>query len=114
MPETPLAQFLRDISVSHVSSVFPEGGLHALNLTTLNISGRKMLRSLPQKMHILLPSLESMRIQDCPELESFPERGLPPNLESLCHYNLSSLKTIDGEEFRRLNSLKTLQNCEMP
>ncbi|KAB1211943.1 hypothetical protein CJ030_MR5G023749 [Morella rubra] len=31
-------------------------------------------------MHILLPSLKYLEIRDCPEIESFPEGGLPPTL----------------------------------
>ncbi|XP_062016869.1 putative disease resistance protein At3g14460 [Rosa rugosa] len=62
---------------------FPSGGLHAPNLTKIHIVRCKKLRSLPEEMHTLLPFLQSMEIKDCPELESFPEGGLPSKLKLL-------------------------------
>jgi Leucine-rich repeat (LRR) protein len=59
---------------------FPKGGLRAPSLTLLWIDRCKNLKSLPEKMHILLLSLEGLVIIGCPEVESFPERGLPSNL----------------------------------
>ncbi|KAM1341617.1 hypothetical protein ACFX2F_006046 [Malus domestica] len=40
-------------------------------------------RSLPEEMQISLPSLSSLYIWDSPELESFPEGGLPSKLRYL-------------------------------
>lgn len=40
-------------------------------------------------MHIFLTSLKYLRIEDCPEVESFPEGGLPSNL------NLISILSCD-------------------
>jgi hypothetical protein len=62
---------------------FPKGGLRAPSLTSLDISDCKNLKSLPEKMHILLLSLESLYIRNCPEVESFPEGGLPSKLNSI-------------------------------
>ncbi|XP_062174614.1 putative disease resistance RPP13-like protein 1 [Alnus glutinosa] len=62
---------------------FPKGGLRAPSLTTLNISDCENLKSLPEKMQILLLSLESLYIRYCPEVESFPEGGLPSKLNSI-------------------------------
>ncbi|XVF19276.1 hypothetical protein REPUB_Repub11eG0096200 [Reevesia pubescens] len=59
------------------------GGLHAPNLTSLEVSDCVELKSLPENMHSLLQSLNSLKICNCPELESFPEGGLPSNLNSL-------------------------------
>ncbi|RXI05408.1 hypothetical protein DVH24_006665 [Malus domestica] len=62
---------------------FSNGVLHAPHLTKISIWGCKKLRSLPEQMHTLLPSLRNLWIVDCPELESFPEGGLPSELSSL-------------------------------
>ncbi|KAK9938856.1 hypothetical protein M0R45_015573 [Rubus argutus] len=88
---------------------FPNGGLHAPNLTKINIFRCKKLRSLPEEMHTLLPVLQSMEITDCPELESFPEGGLPSRLKSL---RIESCKKLIGNRMRwgiqRLASLEHL------
>ncbi|KAG6679359.1 hypothetical protein I3842_14G126600 [Carya illinoinensis] len=62
---------------------FPDGGLRAEKLKTFEISDCGNLRSLPDKMHLLLPSLESLSIYNCPMLQSFGEGGLPTNLKLL-------------------------------
>jgi hypothetical protein len=62
---------------------FPKGGLRAPRLTSLEITVCKNLKSLPEKMHILLLSLETLIVWSCPEVESFPEGGLPSNLNSI-------------------------------
>jgi hypothetical protein len=62
---------------------FPKGGLRAPKLTRFWVDGCGSLRSLPDKMHILLPSLDFFRIDDCPKVESFPEGGLPSNLKAI-------------------------------
>ncbi|XP_060669486.1 putative disease resistance protein At3g14460 [Ziziphus jujuba] len=70
---------------------FPNGGLHAPNLTSLIVAGCKKLENLPEQMANLLPSLEGLCIIDCPEVESFPEGGLPSNLRRLEIQNCSKL-----------------------
>ncbi|KAM5585099.1 putative disease resistance RPP13-like protein 1 [Rosa sericea] len=62
---------------------FPDGGLDAPNLETIEVYKCSKLRSLPQHMHNLLPSLSRLSLSVCPELESFPEGGLPSKLEYL-------------------------------
>ncbi|XP_062016583.1 putative disease resistance RPP13-like protein 1 [Rosa rugosa] len=62
---------------------FPDGGLDAPNLETIEVYECWKLMSLPQHMHNLLPSLWRLILSDCPELESFPEGGLPSKLEEL-------------------------------
>jgi hypothetical protein len=62
---------------------FPKGGLRAPSLTSLFINCCKNLKSLPENMHILLLSLDSLSLYYCPEVESFPEGGLPSNLNSI-------------------------------
>jgi len=53
------------------------------HLVRLEIISCHKLESLPLNMHVLLPSLKSLSIEYCPRLESFPDGGLPSNLESL-------------------------------
>jgi Leucine-rich repeat (LRR) protein/GTPase SAR1 family protein len=69
-----------DISCCPNFVSFPKGGLRAPSLSLLWIRGCKNLKSLPEKMHILLLSLQSLLLSNCPEVKSFPEGGLPSNL----------------------------------
>ncbi|CAN6556503.1 unnamed protein product [Malus baccata var. baccata] len=62
---------------------FPHEGLQAPNLKMMEIYECNKFMSLPEEMHTLLPSLESLFIFESPELESFPEGGLPSKLRSL-------------------------------
>ncbi|KAB2629463.1 disease resistance protein [Pyrus ussuriensis x Pyrus communis] len=68
---------------------FPDGGMDAPKLEELRISQCKKLRSLPDQMHTLLPSLQKLEVLDCPEVESYYDgsRGnttiLFPNLRKL-------------------------------
>jgi hypothetical protein len=62
---------------------FPKGGLRAPSLTSLYMSSCGSLRSLPNKMHTLLPSLQALEVGYCPKVESLPEGGLPSNLKRL-------------------------------
>ncbi|XP_021682747.2 putative disease resistance RPP13-like protein 1 isoform X1 [Hevea brasiliensis] len=62
---------------------FPKGGLSAPNLAWLLLWDCENLKSLPECMHSLLPSLVNLKISHCPELQSFPDGGLPSRLESL-------------------------------
>ncbi|WRX11960.1 NB-ARC - like 10 [Theobroma cacao] len=51
----------------------PEDGFSATNLTLLYLIDCKNLKSLPEQMQSLFPSLEYFSIQYCPEIESFPK-----------------------------------------
>ncbi|KHN07991.1 Putative disease resistance RPP13-like protein 1, partial [Glycine soja] len=70
-------------------------GLPAPNLITFKVWGSDKLKSLPEEMSSLLPKLECLVISDCPEIESFPEGGMPPNLRTVridnCEKLLSGL-----------------------
>jgi Leucine-rich repeat (LRR) protein len=72
-----------EISVCSNFVSFPKGGIRAPDLSSFLVNNCASLRSLPDKMHILLPSLQSFRIIDCPRVESFPQGGLPSNVESI-------------------------------
>ncbi|XP_062173946.1 putative disease resistance protein At3g14460 [Alnus glutinosa] len=70
---------------------FPQGGLRAPNLKDFTIWDCRSLRSLPEKMHILLPSLEKLSLSACPQVESFPEGGLPSNLNEISIFDCDKL-----------------------
>jgi Leucine-rich repeat (LRR) protein len=70
---------------------FPHGGLRAPNLKDFTIYDCRSLRSLPEKMHILLPSLDKLSLSDCPQVESFPEGGLPSNLNEISIFRCDKL-----------------------
>ena len=76
---------LRSLQINNCSNfVFlPEEGLPAPNLTLFRVDHCINLKALPGQMHTLLPSLQDLSILFCPELESFPDGGLPPSLNSL-------------------------------
>ncbi|KAF3632841.1 putative tetraspanin-3-like [Capsicum annuum] len=52
-------------------------------MTSLDIHDCKKLKRLPERMQELLPSLKKLQLSSCPEIESFPDRGLPVNLQLL-------------------------------
>lgn len=87
---------------------FPDGGLPTPNLTFLSVGNCKKLKSLPKKMHSLLPSLEFLAIRYCPEIESFPEAGLPLNLRNLgiegCDKLIASRLSWDLQRLPNLTS----------
>ena len=70
---------------------FPSRELCAPNLSQIIIHDCRNLVSLPEGMHTLLPSLMRLELRWCPELESFPEGGLPSSLESLAIYGCEKL-----------------------
>ncbi|KAH1256409.1 putative disease resistance RPP13-like protein 1 [Glycine max] len=97
----PLVTFpnLRDLAIQNCENMeyllvsgaesFWREGLPAPNLITFG------LKSLPDEMSSLLPKLEYLLISNCPEIESFPKRGMPPNLRKVeignCEKLLSGL-----------------------
>ncbi|KAF5447838.1 hypothetical protein F2P56_033358 [Juglans regia] len=70
---------------------FPNGGLRAPKLQHFHVFNCQSLTSLPDKMHILLPSLRRLRLVNCPEVESFPEGGLPSKLTFIGIINCDKL-----------------------
>ncbi|XP_059646402.1 putative disease resistance RPP13-like protein 1 [Cornus florida] len=75
---------------------FPHGGgdrggsLAIPNLMDLTIWDCKNLKRLPHQMHTL-QSLHNFQIKECPEVESFPDEGLPSNLRRLDIINCNKL-----------------------
>ncbi|XP_062175104.1 putative disease resistance protein At3g14460 [Alnus glutinosa] len=91
---------------------FPERGLRASKLTLLWVWNCGQLRSLPDKMHVLLPSLEELHIVHCTEVESFPEGGLPSNLKSISIIDCDNLVAGRmGWGLQKLPFLKKLFIC---
>ncbi|TXG55944.1 hypothetical protein EZV62_017257 [Acer yangbiense] len=49
------------------------------------------LLSMPEQMHTLLTSLQVLNVSSCPKIVSFPNGGLPTNLQSLLIQNCDLL-----------------------
>ncbi|KAM2925247.1 hypothetical protein FF1_042783 [Malus domestica] len=62
---------------------FLDGGMDAPKLEELLIDRCKKLRSLPEQMHTLLPSLQKLMVIGCPEVESFRQGRLASNIQHL-------------------------------
>ncbi|WMV55816.1 hypothetical protein MTR67_049201, partial [Solanum verrucosum] len=75
-------------------------------MTWLSINDCKKLKWLPERMQELLPSLKRLHLRDCPEIESFPEGGLPFNLKFLVINNCKKL--VNGRKEWRLQRLSCL------
>ncbi|KAM3399140.1 hypothetical protein P3S68_002656 [Capsicum galapagoense] len=78
-------------------------------MTSLNIFNCRKLKRLPERMQELLPSLEELTLSDCPEMESFPDGGLPFNLQLLTIDNCEKLVNCRKEwRLQRLPCLREL------
>ncbi|KAL1101799.1 hypothetical protein V6Z11_D05G320800 [Gossypium hirsutum] len=60
-----------------------EDGLVVTNLTWLSLVDCPSLKSLPEQMHSIFPSLEILTIVYCPEIEWVSKEGLPSKLKLL-------------------------------
>ncbi|XP_049368134.1 putative disease resistance protein At3g14460 [Solanum verrucosum] len=81
-------------------------------MTSLTILDCKKLKWLPERMQELLPSLKVLQLIDCPEIESFPEGGLPFNLQLLVI--IYCKKLVNGQKewcLQRLPCLNFLAIC---
>ncbi|WMV56122.1 hypothetical protein MTR67_049507 [Solanum verrucosum] len=76
-------------------------------MTSLSIVGCKKLKWLPERMQELLPSLKELRLKKCPEIESFPEGGLPFNLQALSIIDCKKL--VNGRNEWLLPRLRQLE-----
>ncbi|KAG7947873.1 hypothetical protein I3843_14G116700 [Carya illinoinensis] len=89
---------------------FPRGGLHATNLGNLWIQDCESLRLLPDKMHMLLPSLTQFSIRNCKNIETLPEWGLPSRLNLFSISNCEKLvESRMGWSLQNLSSLGYLE-----
>jgi len=59
---------------------FPKGGFFAPKLEHFQLYMLENLKSLPECMHTLFPTLTKLKISNCPQLESFSNGGLPSSL----------------------------------
>ncbi|KAM3398873.1 putative disease resistance RPP13-like protein 1 [Capsicum galapagoense] len=76
-------------------------------MMSLCIFNCKKLKRLPERMQELLPSLKELRLSGCPEIESFPDGGLPFNLQVLQICNCEKL--VNGRKEWRLQRLPSLR-----
>ncbi|KAK6776804.1 hypothetical protein RDI58_027805 [Solanum bulbocastanum] len=78
-------------------------------ITSLDIYNCVKLKSLPEHMQELLPFLKELTLDKCPEIVSFPEGGLPFNLQVLWINNCKKLVNRRNEwRLQRLPSLRQL------
>ncbi|XP_031260973.1 putative disease resistance RPP13-like protein 1 [Pistacia vera] len=83
---------------------FPEKGLRSPNLKSILLSNSRSLRKLPEQLQSLI-SLQSLFINECPELMSIPKGGFPNNLGSLCIISCPKLTPCKEWGLRRLEYL---------
>ncbi|PHU03908.1 hypothetical protein BC332_29159 [Capsicum chinense] len=76
-------------------------------MTFLNIHSCAKLKRLPECMQELLPSLKELHLWNCPEIESFPDGGLPFNLQLLVINYCEKL--VNGRKEWRLQRLHSLR-----
>lgn len=74
----PNLSSLRSLSIKHCPKFasFTKGGIAAPKLTLLTINFCEKLKSLPEQMHVLMPSLKEVQIRHCPQMESSSVRPL--------------------------------------
>ncbi|KAK8665403.1 hypothetical protein V6N13_005572 [Hibiscus sabdariffa] len=84
-----------------------EDELCVTNLTRLGLHGCRSLKSLPEQMNSVFPSLVYLNIWNCPGIESVPKEGLPSKLKGF--YIGGSEKLMGSMISRRREwSLQTL------
>lgn len=78
-------RFLQDLEISDCDDLEYFSGKEMLTpkLESFSISNCKSLKSMPEQMHTFLNSLQRLCLSYCPKLDSFPQGGLPSNLQSL-------------------------------
>ncbi|KAK6776642.1 hypothetical protein RDI58_027643 [Solanum bulbocastanum] len=76
-------------------------------MTSLKIVGCLKLKWLPERMEELLPSLKELYVINCPEIESFPQGGMPLNLQILRIINCKKL--VNGRKEWLLPRLRELE-----
>ncbi|KAG5584696.1 hypothetical protein H5410_045130 [Solanum commersonii] len=80
-------------------------------MTSLSIGYCEKLKWLPDHMQELLPSLKGLHLSNCPEIESFPQGGLPFNLQQLEIINCKKL--VNGRKEWCLQRLSRLRELEL-
>ena len=90
------------------------GGSNPLsNLRELDVHRCLNLKSFPERMHSLLPSLVRLSLSNCPELQSFPIRGLELKAFSVtnCKQLIRNRKQWDLRSLHSLSSF-TIAMCD--
>ncbi|CDP13828.1 unnamed protein product [Coffea canephora] len=86
------------------------------SLTRLIISNCKKFMPLPQRMESVLPSLRSLSVFNCPEIECFSEGGFPSTLQSLdidnCKMLMSRRREWGLEKLTYLTHLTIRGPCD--
>ncbi|MCD7452577.1 hypothetical protein HAX54_017496 [Datura stramonium] len=82
-------------------------GTRTTSLRFLNIENCEKLKWLPE----LLPSLNTLELFNCPEIELLPQGGLPFNLEVLLIWNCKKL--VNGRKEWRLPRLSCLRELRI-
>uniref|UniRef100_M1BLF5 Disease resistance protein I2C-5 n=1 Tax=Solanum tuberosum TaxID=4113 RepID=M1BLF5_SOLTU len=85
---------------------------YCVNLEILSVAcGKTQMMYFPERMQELLPSLKTLILSNCPEIESFPEGGLPFNLQKLHIYNCKKL--VNGRKEWHLHRLPCLRKLSI-
>ncbi|XP_068485148.1 putative disease resistance RPP13-like protein 1 isoform X3 [Phaseolus vulgaris] len=84
------------------------------HLECLEIIRCHKFESFPGNMHMHLPSLRKLFIQDCPRLELFFDRGFPSNLEELTIISCHKFKSLPENMHMLLPSLRKLYIADCP
>ncbi|KAK8665462.1 hypothetical protein V6N13_005629 [Hibiscus sabdariffa] len=79
------------LNCGNLESFRIEDGLSFTNLTRLVLNGCTSLKSLPEQMKSVFPSLVELEIYLCPGIESVPKEGLPSKLKSIIIYDSDKL-----------------------
>ncbi|KAJ6959004.1 hypothetical protein NC653_037322 [Populus alba x Populus x berolinensis] len=100
------------LTISHCPNLvsFPKGGLAAPDLTSLVLEGCLYLKSLPENMRSLLPSLQDLQLISLPEVDSFPEGGLPFKLNTLYIVDCIKLKVCGLQALPSLSCFRLTGN----
>ncbi|XP_071725089.1 putative disease resistance protein At3g14460 [Rutidosis leptorrhynchoides] len=111
--DVPLLEVLEIRDCSNLESFLTGSGLCATNVTSIVLSKCENFKQLPEKLHMFV-SLQSLSINDCPELSSLPEGGLPTNLSMLsitCCVKLTPHKNWGLHMLQRLTSVEIEGGC---
>ncbi|KAI5342763.1 hypothetical protein L3X38_010639 [Prunus dulcis] len=85
---------LRELFISDCPNVMCfqcQGGWPTPNLNDFTVGKCKNFKSLPEGIHTLT-ALRLLEVDDLPNLESFAEGGLPPNIRRLCTRSCERLR----------------------
>lgn len=106
VPPTNLSS-LRSLSIRHCSNFvsFPEGGFAAPKLTLLTINYCEKLKSLPEQMQHLMPSLKEIQLRGCPQIE--PSTMKPLRIR-ICDKVREGKQNLSDPLFARLEGLASV------